>query len=104
MIRLLYRNNTAGVIVCCDACGDMIGEANDGAVIFDASVLKENTKIDVLHVHKGKCLELAQKNIPLVGHHELSHHLLTACINTCIDGDAFISYVREQLARRDANR
>lgn len=97
MIRILFREAKASAIICCDECGDMIGESQDGIVLFEAT-LKENEKTEVQHLHKGKCLEQVRGRLTHpVGSHDLSYHLILLCINTCVEKDAFITYVRTQL-------
>lgn len=58
----------------CDICGETI-EARIGAAVFD--MLLKKAFVDVLHVHKGKCLNIAEQRMgkPRLGWDELSVHI-----------------------------
>ena len=67
MIKILFKDTLSCPIFTCDICGDMIGDLGEGAAVFaDLARRPENMKIDVLHVHKGKCHELAEQKMAAV--------------------------------------
>ena len=72
----------------CDICGDMIGDLSEGAAVFaDLPRRSENMKIEVVHVHKGKCHELAEQKIKQKCEWQpLGAHLYFLCANTEVDG------------------
>jgi hypothetical protein len=88
MIKILFKDTLSCPIFSCDICGDMIGDLGEGAAVFaDQPRRTENTKIDVLHVHKGKCHELAeQKMNSKCEWQPLGAHLYFLCANTEVDG------------------
>ena len=83
MIKILFKQ----ALSCPIFCNDMIGDISEGAAVFlDLPRRKENQKIEVLHVHKGKCYELAERR--LEGKCEwqpLGAHLYFLCANIEID-------------------
>ena len=87
MIKILFKQALSCPIFCCDICNDMIGDISEGAAVFlDLPRRKENQKIEVLHVHKGKCYELAERR--LEGKCEwqpLGAHLYFLCANIEVD-------------------
>lgn len=58
----------------CDVCGETI-EARIGAAVFD--MLHEKAFVDVQHVHKGRCLNIAEQRMGgrRIGWDELSDHI-----------------------------
>lgn len=64
MIKILFTEALSCPIVNCDICGDMIGELDEGTAMFaDLATRRENAKTEVLHVHKGKCYEIAERRL-----------------------------------------
>ncbi len=90
MIKMIQRDcGRSGPIIVCDICGDMIGKDNDGAVVFRDDA-KPNEKFDVLHVHKGKCLDLAEERLgDRAGWQELGAHIYWLACNLEIDQKTF---------------
>lgn len=88
MIKILFKETLSCPVFACDICSDMIGDLSEGAAVFaDVSGRGENMKIDVLHVHKGKCHELAeQKMKQRCEWQPLGAHLYFLCANIEVDG------------------
>jgi hypothetical protein len=88
MIKILFKDTLSCPVFSCDVCGDMIGDLSEGAAVFaDVARRNENTKIDVLHVHKGKCHELAEQKMKQKAEWQpLGAHLYFLCANTEVDG------------------
>jgi hypothetical protein len=84
MIKIIYRYGDVCPLVVCDVCADAISTWNEGAAVFDSGA-PENTKIEVQHVHKGACQDLAEKRIQRPRSQELGAHLLWLCRNVEID-------------------
>jgi hypothetical protein len=87
MIRYWEKGDTCGPVLICDYCGKRIQDAAVGAALtkhpFDGEIVVDDAlRFDVLHVHKGPCLDAAEK-LPGVksGWNELSHHLLKLVYN-----------------------
>lgn len=90
MVKLIQRDGGRfGTIIVCDICGDMIGKDTDGAVVFRDDA-KPNEKFDVLHVHKGACLDLAEERLgERSGWQELGAHIYWLARNLEIDPETF---------------
>ena len=88
MIKILFKDTLSCPIFNCDVCGDMIGDLSEGAAVFaDVAQRAENMKIEVLHVHKGKCHELAEQQMKSKCEWQpLGAHLYFLCANTEVDG------------------
>ena len=88
MIKILFKDTLSCPVFTCDVCGDMIGDLSEGAAVFaDMARRTENLKIDVIHVHKGKCHEIAeQKAKSKCEWQPLGAHLYFLCANTEVDG------------------
>ena len=90
MIKILFKDKLSCPVFVCDICGDMIGDISEGAALFaDVAVAHrtENMKIDVLHVHKIKCQEIAKKKAKQKYEWQpLGAHLYFLCANTEVDG------------------
>ena len=88
MIKILFKEELSCPIFNCDICGDMIGEPDEGAAMFaDLATRRENAKTEVLHVHKGKCYEIAEKRFDTrIEWQPLGAHLYFLCANTDVDG------------------
>ena len=88
MIKILFKDTLSCPIFSCDICGDMIGELIEGVAVFaEVSKRTENMKIDVLHVHRGKCHELAEQKMKARCEWQpLGAHLYFLCANTGVDG------------------
>jgi hypothetical protein len=94
MIRYWYQGDNSGPIIVCDFCGGRIKDARDGAAltknpIDGETIVCDIVRFDVLHVHKGPCLDAAE-NMPGVkaGWNELSHHMLKLVYNVKLRPDA----------------
>lgn len=87
MIKILFKHALSCPVFCCDVCSDMISDLNEGAAVFpDFPRRKENQKIEVLHVHKGKCYELAEKRLESKCEWQpLGAHLYFLCANIEVD-------------------
>lgn len=81
MIRILFRHGLSCPFVFCDVCGDAISDPLEGAAVFDMTAKSDKT--DVLHAHKGKCHDEAEKRIgeKVSGWQELSAHIYFLCTN-----------------------
>ena len=88
MIKILFKEKLSCPIFNCDVCGDMIGDLDEGAAVFaDPARRRENAKIEVVHVHKGKCYEMAQDKMGRqVEWQPPGAHLYFLCANTDVDG------------------
>jgi hypothetical protein len=75
-IKIINRAGSSAPIFVCDVCGDGINILHEGAVVFDMLVA-DNVKTDAVHVHKGDCLDIAEKRIGVerAGWDELGEHL-----------------------------
>lgn len=88
MIKILFKDTLSCPIFSCDICSDMIGDLTEGAAVFaDVAQRRENGKIEVMHVHRGKCHELAEKKLSLKSEWQpLGAHLYFLCANIEVDG------------------
>ena len=88
MIKILFKDTLSCPVFTCDVCGDMIGDLTEGTALFaDIARRTENMKSDVLHVHKGKCHELAEQKMKAKCEWQpLGAHLYFLCANTEVDG------------------
>jgi hypothetical protein len=88
MIKILFKEALSCPVFTCDICSDMIGDLTEGAAIFvDPSRRSENLKTEVMHVHKGKCHELAEARAKARCEWQpLGAHLYFLCANTEVDG------------------
>ncbi|MES2562725.1 MAG: hypothetical protein V4637_08355 [Pseudomonadota bacterium] len=87
MIKILFKETLSCPVFNCDLCGDMIGDISEGAALFaDVSKRRENAKIEVMHVHKGKCHELAEEKMHRKCEWQpLGAHLYFLCANIEVD-------------------
>lgn len=87
MIKILFKNEMSCPIFCCDICGDMIADIDEGAAMYAGPPRRvENRKIEVIHVHNGRCYELGQERVR--GKCEWQHlgaHLYYLCTNTEVE-------------------
>lgn len=59
----------------CDVCGESIKDARHAAAVFNMTA-SAALRIDVEHVHKGKCMEIAERRIGKgFGWSELAEHI-----------------------------
>ena len=59
----------------CDVCGESIKDARHAAAVFNMTA-KEALRIDVEHVHKGRCMDIAEGRIGSgFGWEELNQHI-----------------------------
>jgi hypothetical protein len=99
MIKIIQRYGEICPLVTCDVCGDAISAWNEGAAVFNSGA-PENVKVDVLHVHKEACQEIAEKRMPRAGRQELGFHLLWLCRNVEIDSRKLAELENLELGRR----
>jgi hypothetical protein len=91
MIKVLVKGALSCPIFNCDVCGDMIGDINEGTALYSyPEGMGENIKIDVQHVHKHHCREVAERKM----NHKcdsqgLGAHLYFLCANTELDVKQF---------------
>lgn len=90
MVKLLQRDGGRfATVLVCDICGDMISSDREGAAVFRDDA-RPNEKFDVLHVHKGKCLDLAEERLGnRAGWQELGAHIYWLASSLEIDREAF---------------
>lgn len=59
----------------CDVCGESIKNAYDAGAVFNM-LEKRAARIDVLHVHKGRCMDISEERIGKgFGWSELLEHI-----------------------------
>ena len=105
MIKYQYKDDKWGPVLFCDFCGTRIKDVRLGAVLTKSPTGETpipNTDcnqivLDVLHVHKGRCIDAAEK-LPGVnpGWEELSVHLVTLVYNLRFQPETLIE-VREMI-------
>lgn len=90
MIKFLYLNGYAPIVVC-DICQEKIVNAQLGVAIHTkAEKLEKGDMVEVLHLHKGQCHDLAEQKFAKkvnIGWQELMTHLIYLCQNTNIGID-----------------
>lgn len=73
-IKMTFVDELFCPLFVCDICGERISSAREAAAVFH--MLAPMPHIDVQHVHKGKCLDIAERNIGYgFGWQELSEHI-----------------------------
>lgn len=87
MVKILVKGTLFCPVFTCDICGDMIGDVAEGAAVYvDREPKIENMKIDVIHVHKIKCQEVAVKNSKQkTDWQHLGAHIYFLCANSEVD-------------------
>lgn len=81
MLKILHREGRAAPVFVCDICGDMICDATEGLAVFSCTA-KDNEKTEVIHAHKGRCHDEAEKRFENDGWAELGRHLYMLTVNT----------------------
>jgi hypothetical protein len=75
-IKMLFTKGLWCPMFVCDVCGKVIKERRLAAAVFDMDGPKEKSLTEVQHVHKGACLNEAERRIgKFFGWTELRDHI-----------------------------
>lgn len=82
MIKVMRKDHRTVTIICCDVCGSWIDDAGLAAAVFRRMSVEGETT-EVLHVHKGRCHDVAEARLGgETGWHEMRQHLYHVTSNT----------------------
>lgn len=84
MIKVMNKGHRSVPVICCDACGSRIDDADAGAAVFRKTTGADDIS-EVLHAHKGRCHVVAEEQFGgqvKTGWHELRQHLQLLAFNT----------------------